>query len=236
MALRLTRLQKEISDKNEEIRRLQSKLLTESDESSALSLRMDDLKRKVKDLEKKNTDLEQRLRDFQLPESSGPDTDVEITHLKKKLKKMQNEYEASCQKYCDLKYEAMKTRQEKHRKQVQYSILQLPADLISFYFVLQIRQLQLDLNDTVARFERESAEYQLLLDSIRTENAELKHSLEEKAQWIDVLEEKSRTCSEMHTRLNAPRSPCERESIGYSLLSIEVCCSIWGLIFFLDLK
>ena len=123
MALRLTRLQKEISDKNEEIRRLQSKLLTESDESSALSLRMDDLKRKVKDLEKKNTDLEQRLRDFQLPESSGPDTDVEITHLKKKLKKMQNEYEASCQKYCDLniEYEAMKTRQEKDRKQVKYS-------------------------------------------------------------------------------------------------------------------
>ena len=203
MALRLTRLQKEISDKNEEIRRLQSELLTESDESSALSLRMDDLKRKVKDLEKKNTDLEQRLRDFQLPESSGPDTDVVITNLKKKLKKMQNEYEASCQKYCvlNMEYEAMKSRQEKDRKQVQYSILQLPADLISFYFVLQIRQLQLDLKDTVAWFERESAEYQLLLDSIRTENAELKHSLEEKAQWIDVLEEKSRTCSEMHTRL-----------------------------------
>ena len=94
MALRLTRLQKEISDKNEEIRRLQSELLTESDESSALSLRMDDLKRKVKDLEKKNTDLEQRLRDLQLPDSSGPDTDVVITNLKKKLKKMQNEYEA----------------------------------------------------------------------------------------------------------------------------------------------
>lgn len=224
MALRLTRLQKEISDKNEEIRRLQSELLTESDESSALSLRMDDLKRKVKDLEKKNTDLEQRLCDFQLPDSSGPDTDVVITNLKKKLKKMQNEYEASCQKYCvlNMEYEAMKSRQEKDRKQVQYSILQLPADLISFYFVLQIRQLQLDLKDTVAWFERESAEYQLLLDSIRTENAELKHSLEEKAQWIDVLEEKSRTCSEMHTRLNAPRSPCERESIGYSLLSIEV--------------
>lgn len=87
---------------------------------------------------------------------------------------------------------------------------------------MQIRQLQVDLNETVARFERESAEYQLLLDSIRTENAELKHSLDEKAQWIDVLEEKSRTCSEMHARLNAPRSPCERESIGYSLLSIEV--------------
>jgi hypothetical protein len=164
---------------------------------------MDDLKRKVKDLEKKNTDLEQRLCDFQLPDSSGPDTDVVITNLKKKLKKMQNEYEASCQKYCvlNMEYEAMKSRQEKDRKQVQYSILQLPADLISFYFVLQIRQLQLDLKDTVAWFERESAEYQLLLDSIRTENAELKHSLEEKAQWIDVLEEKSRTCSEMHTRL-----------------------------------
>ncbi|XP_032783508.2 early endosome antigen 1 isoform X3 [Daphnia magna] len=203
MALRLTRLQKEISDKNDEIRRLQSELLSESDESSALTLRMDDLKRKVKELEKKNSDLEQRLRDCQLPDSSGPDTDVKITNLKKKLKKMQDEYESSCQKYCDLniEYEAMKIRQEKDRK--------------------QIRQLQIDLNETVARFERESAEYQLLLDSIRTENAELKHSLEEKVQWIDVLEEKSRTCSEMHARLNAPGSPCERESIGYSLLSIE---------------
>jgi hypothetical protein len=74
----------------------------------------------------------------------------------------------------------------------------------------------------VARFEKESAEYQLLLDTSRTENAELKQSLEEKALWIDVLEEKSRTCSEMHARLNAPRFPCENESIGYSLLSIEV--------------
>lgn len=120
MALRLTRLQKEISDKNEEIRRLQSELLTESDESSALSGRMDDLKRKVKELEKKNAELEQRLRDCQLPEASGPDSDVEIIHLKKQLKKMQNEYEASCQKYCDLniEYEALKTRQEKDRKQV----------------------------------------------------------------------------------------------------------------------
>ncbi len=120
MALRLTRLRKEISDKNEEIRRLQSELMTESDESSALSLRMDDLKRKVKDLEKKNTELEQRLRDVQLPDSSGPDTDVEIINLKMKLKKMQNEYETSCQKYCDLsiEYDTMKTQQEKDRKQV----------------------------------------------------------------------------------------------------------------------
>lgn len=75
----------------------------------------------------------------------------------------------------------------------------------------------------MARFEKESAEYQLLLDSSRTENAELKQLLEEKALWIDDLEEKSRTFSEMHARLNAHRIPCENESIGYnSLLSIEV--------------
>lgn len=90
---------------------------------------------------------------------------------------------------------------------------------------VKIRQLQLDLNETVVRFERESAEYQLLLDSIRTENVELKHALEEKTQWIDVLEEKNRSCSELHTRFNAPRSPCERESIGFSLLSMEVSFS-----------
>lgn len=127
MALRLTRLQKEISDKNEEIRRLQSELLTESDETSALSGRMDDMKRKVKELEKKNAELEQRLRDCQLPEASGPDCDIEIIQLKKQLKKMQNEYEASCQKYCDLsiEYEAVKARQEKDRKQVQFQLFKI---------------------------------------------------------------------------------------------------------------
>ena len=131
MALRLTRLQKEISDKNEEIRRLQSELLTESDESSALSLRMEDLKRKVKEMERKNAELEQRLRDCQLPDSSGPDSDMEINQLKKQLKKLQNEYEASCQKYCDLniEYEALKTRQEKDRKQVKH----LPLCIVLFH-------------------------------------------------------------------------------------------------------
>lgn len=121
MALRLSRLQREISDKNEEIRRLQSELMSESDETSVLTTRMEDLKRKVKELEKKNAELEQRLRDCQLPDNSCPDSDVEITQLKKQIKKMQNEYEASCQKYCDLniEYEALKTRQEKDRKQVQ---------------------------------------------------------------------------------------------------------------------
>lgn len=120
MALRLTRLQKEISDKNEEIRRLQSDLLTESDETSALSSRMDDMKRKIKELEKKNAELEQRLRDCQIPDSVGNDSDIEIIQLKKQIKKMQNEYETSCQKYCDLnmEYDALKTRQEKDRKQV----------------------------------------------------------------------------------------------------------------------
>ncbi len=78
------------------------------------------------------------------------------------------------------------------------------------------------MNDALARFERESAEFQLLLDSIRTENVELKHTLEEKSQWIDVLEERTRACTEMHVRSNAPKSPSENESIGYSLLSLEV--------------
>ena len=63
------------------------------------------------------------------------------------------------------------------------------------------------------------------MDSARIENVQLKHVLEEKKQWIDVLEEKNRTCHEMHTRVNMiPKSPGERESIGFSLLSIEVGC------------
>ena len=51
MALRLTRLQKEINDKNEEIRRLQAEILSESDETSILKQKMDDLQRKVKQFE-----------------------------------------------------------------------------------------------------------------------------------------------------------------------------------------
>lgn len=80
----------------------------------------------------------------------------------------------------------------------------------------------MDLNEAVAKFDRESAEMQLLLDSIRTENVEIKHSLDEKMQWIEVLEEKNQMCSETHARSFVPKSPCERDSIGFSLLSIEV--------------
>lgn len=37
-----------------------------------------------------------------------------------------------------------------------------------------------------------------------------------------MLEERTRACTEMHVRSNAPKSPSENESIGYSLLSLEV--------------
>lgn len=121
MALRLSRLQREINEKNEEIRRLQSEVMAESDESSALRQQMEHLNRRVKELEKRNTELTQRLRDCQIPESMPTGSDVEINQLKKQLKKSQNEYELSCQKYCDLnlEYEALKTRQEKDRRQVE---------------------------------------------------------------------------------------------------------------------
>lgn len=86
-----------------------------------------------------------------------------------------------------------------------------------------MRQLHLDLNEAAARFQRETAGFQLQLDSARIENAQLKHVLDEKKQWIDVLEEKSRSLNDMHSRANmVPKSPGERESIGFSLLSIEV--------------
>lgn len=81
----------------------------------------------------------------------------------------------------------------------------------------------MDLSEAIAKFDRESADMQLLLDSIRTENVEIKHALDEKMQWIEVLEERKQTCSEMHVRSFAPKSPSERDSIGFSLLSIEVC-------------
>ena len=79
------------------------------------------------------------------------------------------------------------------------------------------------MNGATTRFERESSDLQLLLDSIRTENMELKHTVEEKTHWIEVLEERSRTQSEMYGRPRTPGSPDEKESIGFSLLSMEVC-------------
>ena len=131
MAHRLTRLQKELSDKNKEIRRLQSELLTESEESSALSLRMEDLERKVKEMEMKNAALEQSLRDCQLHYSPGPNLDLKINQLKKQLEKSQKDYEASSQKYCylNIEHEALKTRQENDRKQVK----NLPLSIVLFH-------------------------------------------------------------------------------------------------------
>lgn len=82
--------------------------------------------------------------------------------------------------------------------------------------------MQLEMKDAVARFEQESGELRRMLDSTRTDNTELKHALEEKAKWIDVLEERNRASSEQCVHFEAPRSPCEKESIGFSLLSIEV--------------
>jgi len=79
------------------------------------------------------------------------------------------------------------------------------------------------LNEAAARFQRETAGFQLQLDSARIENVQLKHVLDEKKQWIEVLEEKSRSYHDMHLQANTvPKSPGERESIGFSLLSIEV--------------
>lgn len=99
MALRLTRLQKEINDKNEEIRRLQAEILSESDETSILKQKMDDLQRKVKQFEKTNAELRQRLRDSQSPDHSGLSANAELTKLRKQLKKIQDEYESTSQRY-----------------------------------------------------------------------------------------------------------------------------------------
>lgn len=99
MALRLTRLQKEIHDKNEEIRRLQAEIVAESDETSILKQRMEEVQRKVKQLEKNNTELRQRLRDSKSPDHSGLSANAELTKLRKQLKKLQDEYEATTQRY-----------------------------------------------------------------------------------------------------------------------------------------
>ena len=112
-----------------------------------------------------------------------------------------------------------------------------------------MRQLQHELNEEVARLQRETADLQLQLDTVQTENMELKHLLVEKKQWIEVLEDQSRNCATEHNATNhhhhhhhlhrlqsgSPRfssgilSPNKNnesigpaESIGFTLLSLEV--------------
>ena len=120
MALRLSRLQKELNDKNEEIRRLQSEVIVESDESVTLKRQVEELHRKVRQFERSNTELRQRLDDCQPPDDTGLNADAEITKLKKHLKKLQDECETTSQKFCNLNMEneALKNQKEKDRKQV----------------------------------------------------------------------------------------------------------------------
>lgn len=83
-----------------------------------------------------------------------------------------------------------------------------------------MRQLQADLNESTARFQRDMADVRLLLESVQMENVDLKRLLEEKKQWIDVLQEEKNSCD---CQSRVPEAPStERESIGFSLLSIEV--------------
>lgn len=120
MNRRLSRLQKEIIDKNEEISRLQSEIISEADETCGLKAQIDDLCKKIKEYERKQGEMNQRLQDYQLLEKTSHETEAEMAVLKKHLKKMQNDYEISSQKYCDLniEHEALKTQQDKDRKQV----------------------------------------------------------------------------------------------------------------------
>ena len=100
MAMRLSRLQREINEKNEEIRRLQTDILSESDENTILRQRMDDLNRKVK--EWKNCELVKRLDECRSEESRDQPADAHIEQIKKQPKHFQSDNEIVSQKYCDL--------------------------------------------------------------------------------------------------------------------------------------
>jgi len=129
---RLSRLQKEIIDKNEEISRLQSEIISEADETCALKSQIDDLHKKIKEYERKQGEMNQRLSDYQLLEKASNETEAEMAVLRKQLKKLQNDYEISSQKYCDLniEHEALKAQQDKDRRQVILSkLIQCNFDL-----------------------------------------------------------------------------------------------------------
>lgn len=59
--MRLSRLQRELNEKSDEIRRLQSDVMCEADENAALRQRLAEAQRRYKELEKKNQDLTHRL-------------------------------------------------------------------------------------------------------------------------------------------------------------------------------
>ena len=115
-------------DKNEEISRLQSEIISEADETCALKVQIDDLHKKIKEYERKQGETNQRLTDYQMIEKASHEAETEMVVLKKQLKKLQNDYEVSSQKYCDLniEHEALKTQQDKDRKQVTFSNFFLP--------------------------------------------------------------------------------------------------------------
>ena len=131
--MRLSRLQREINEKNEEIRRLQTDMISESDENTILRQRMDDLNRKVK--EWKNCERVKRLDECRSEGCPGDQpADAHLEQIKKQLKRLQSDYEIMSQKYCDLNisHENLLGQRDKDRKQVKI--------YWSFYFLIWLLQ------------------------------------------------------------------------------------------------
>lgn len=84
--------------------------------------------------------------------------------------------------------------------------------------------MELLINDEMARLQLEFGDLQLKLDELRAENANLARLSLEQKQWIDVLEERKRSCAERHVPAGSPMISCddEHENLGFTLLSLEV--------------
>lgn len=118
MALRLSRLQ-------QELQWLHSDMSTESDRNVVLGKKLDDLYSKIRSLEERNSELTQQLNESQAlcgsPNSAGsPQSDATVANLKKKVKRLESDYDLVSQKYCDLNiaHEHLQAQQEKDKKQV----------------------------------------------------------------------------------------------------------------------
>ena len=120
MATRLSRLQREMNEKNDEICRLQSEVMTESDENATLRRSLEDVQLRLREAEKKNAELRQRLDDIRSAEGSLHEPEAEILRMAAQLRKLQGDYEAVCQKFCDINiaHEHVISQRDRDRKQV----------------------------------------------------------------------------------------------------------------------
>lgn len=127
MSSRLSRLEMELDEKNKEIRRLHAELVIESDESSALRQKVEELQRQIRHMEKNHSELRQTLEESHLPDNSFcscAHEDLEAAKLKSQMKKLKDELETVSQKtfHLNSENETLRNQMGKDRKKVLFPV------------------------------------------------------------------------------------------------------------------